>query len=161
LQSHGGSTRKGRMQRAKHYGAERSGAMINRSIDQFFNGCEAEGPVRLLASPIPDGGAGREPTRFSLETPFGVVGRSPAADLVLAAPGVRRRHCSLQALGPKVLCVDLASEAGALGARGRAVCGWIERGRGVRVGGHVLTLDDGTGRPAAPVGGGGPEQPLI
>jgi pSer/pThr/pTyr-binding forkhead associated (FHA) protein len=135
--------------------------MINRSIDQFFEGCEAERPLRLLARPVADGGAGREPTRFSLGTPFAVLGRSPAADLVLDDPRLSRRHCFLQVLGPKVLCVDLASAAGVLGARGRTLCGWIGPGKGVRVGDHVLTLDDGTDDPTALVGGGGPEQPLI
>jgi hypothetical protein len=54
-----------------------------------------------------------------------------------------------------VLCVDLGSASGVQLAGGPVLAGWVEARRGVRVGNHLLTLDDGSDRPARLAPGGG------
>jgi pSer/pThr/pTyr-binding forkhead associated (FHA) protein len=140
--------------------------MSNRSIDLFFRGCQAERPVRLIAAPVgPDGVAG-EVHRFPLEAPFAVLGRDARADVVLDDLKIDGRHCYIQLLGSRALLIRLASAGSTGQTRGRPAARWIAPGKGVRVGGHVITLDGALPRGGLPVGPDGdgsnsPHVPLI
>jgi hypothetical protein len=101
-----------------------------------------------------------------METPFGVLGRAPGVDIVLNDPALNRRHCYLQALGSKVLCIELRGGLAPSRARRRAPAGWIDARRGVRVGNTTLRLDDGTERAGGAgesvgIGFAAPDAPLI
>jgi pSer/pThr/pTyr-binding forkhead associated (FHA) protein len=111
------------------------------SIDLFFRGCQAERPVRLIAAPVRADGFAGEMHRFPLEAPFAVLGRDARADVVLNDLKIDRRHCYIQLLGSRALLIRLASEASRSQTRGRPAARWIAPGKGVRVGGHVITLD--------------------
>src|SRR5262249_62305585 len=100
------------------------------SIDQFFDGCQSERPVWLNVRESGPGPGPVEARRLVLTTPFAVVGSDPRADLVLDHPGVRPRHCFLQLLGPKGICLNLGAEGGLTRVDGRAEAGWVGRGPG-------------------------------
>jgi pSer/pThr/pTyr-binding forkhead associated (FHA) protein len=117
------------------------------SLDEFFRGCEVAGPIHLVATPVSPTGAFGEPRRLILESPCAVLGRDPRVDLVLDDRALAPRHCMVQALGSKAVCIDLASETGLRRADGPARAAWIEPGRGPIVGGHLLTLESVGGPP--------------
>lgn len=93
-------------------------------------------PTRLA---ITDAGGAR--TELTLERPCAVIGRSPDADVRLKSETVSYRHAYLQAIGDRILCVDLF---------GPNTLRWDDGGshpwacsrRGLRVGeGRVEVLD--------------------
>ncbi|MGE3819701.1 MAG: FHA domain-containing protein [Isosphaeraceae bacterium] len=114
--------------------------MVRQPIEQFFEACEAAPPLQLRGIPRrPDGSPGT-PRSWTLSAPFAVVGSDPRADLFLDDPLVSPRHCLLQVLGPKVLAIDLGSDRGLLASEGPCLAGWIEPGRDVGIGNHLLGL---------------------
>ena len=121
--------------------------MSDQSPGLFFRGSESPDPFQILVTPILADGALGPSERTPVDWPFAVVGRSPGCDIVLADPAASSRHCYLQALGPKILCVDLGSRNGLLLGEVRRQAAWIDRGQSVRVGNHLLSLDGGDGRP--------------
>jgi hypothetical protein len=121
--------------------------MTHPGIDEFLQGCEAGSPLRLVTTPVWDGGPTGEATRWSLDTPFAVLGRAAGADVVLDDPDLRPRHWFLQVFGPKVLCIDLGSAGDPHPDGGRPSAGWIEPGKAVRVGRSLLIVDGEAGSP--------------
>jgi pSer/pThr/pTyr-binding forkhead associated (FHA) protein len=107
------------------------------SVDQFMDACGATGPIRLSVDE-----AGRpNPTAHAFDRPFLVIGRSPAADLVLDHPGVSRRHAYLQLIDDRLLCVDL-SPRGVLWEDGATNTGWLDPGRSARIGPFTVARRD-------------------
>ncbi len=84
-----------------------------------------------------DGAGGEYPLDGEL-----VIGREPgSADLVLADPGISRRHAAVRALGGAVTVEDLGSSNGTF-VNGKSISGEVELAQGdeVQVGGTVLSL---------------------
>ncbi len=101
-------------------------------LDEFFRACEVAGGPNLSIT---------NPRAFqTLSRPFAVLGRDPRCDLVLNDPRISLRHCYLQAIGPKLLCVDLGSESGIDGGRGPVRACWIDRRHAVGIGGRIIRL---------------------
>src|SRR5206468_1838841 len=117
---------------------ERRQPMSSQSLERFFRACQVARPPRLMVSPGDAPPSDRE--THVLAAPFALVGSDPRCDIVLDDPGLSDRHCYLQAIGAKVLCVDLGSARGVDPGDGPARAGWIDDARVVRVGGHVLRL---------------------
>jgi pSer/pThr/pTyr-binding forkhead associated (FHA) protein len=122
--------------------------MSDEPLDDFLRACEVDR--------LPGLRVGSEPSVRALSRPFAVVGSDPRCDLVIDDPTVSLRHCYLQAIGPKLLCVDLGSARGVDAGEGPAVAGWIDRRHSVRVGGQVLGFGFGEAEGAA---GRSPGQP--
>ncbi len=101
-------------------------------LDEFFLACEVAGRPSLSI--------GNPRTIQRLSQPFAVLGRDSRCDLVLDDRRISLRHCYLQAIGSKLLCVDLGSEHGIDGGRGPARACWIDRRHEVGVGGCVIRL---------------------
>lgn len=133
--------------------------MSSRSLDLFFRACEVAG--------LPNLSLGVEPTPRVMAAPFAVVGSDPGCDLVIDDGSVSSRQCYLQAIGSKVLCIDLGSryEVG-IGPAPSAAC-WLDPDHEVRVGGRVIRSShesrepEGTGRPHLATGNPFGEQPLL
>ena len=113
--------------------------MSSRSLDLFFRACEVAGPPSLRV--------GSEPEPRVMSSPFAVVGCDPGSDLVIADPALSPRHCYLQALGSKVLCIDLGSANGLANGDGPASACWIDPSHVARVGRQVIGIDGGFGGP--------------
>jgi pSer/pThr/pTyr-binding forkhead associated (FHA) protein len=105
-------------------------------MNLFQHSCGASGPLRLIS-----GERG-----WSLPQPFAVIGRNPAADLVLNHPQVSRRHAYLQMIQGRLFCADLQSRTGIQWSDGRpAAWKWLEPGEGFRIGPFEVRVlrDDG------------------
>lgn len=124
--------------------------MVSPPIDPFFEACEASAPLRLRGTPRSADGSPGPLRSWTMKAPFAVVGSDPRADLFLDDPLVSPRHCLLQVLGPKVLAIDLGSDRGLLASDGPCLAGWIEPGRDVGIGGHLLGLCPDTSLPGQP-----------
>jgi predicted component of type VI protein secretion system len=107
------------------------------SVDQFMDACGARGPIRLS---VEEAGRPDSPA-LAFDRPFLVIGRSPAADLVLDHPDVSRRHAYLQLVDGRLLCVDL-SRRGILWVDGAAGTGWLDPGRSARIGPYAVARRD-------------------
>ncbi len=114
--------------------------MSSRSLDLFFKACEVDNPPLLNVS-------GENGPRV-MKAPFAVVGHDPASDLVIDVPGLSPRHCYLQAIGSKVLCIDLGSRQGVGASDGPTVACWVDQRQVARLGREVLIRLDGG--PTAP-----------
>src|SRR5205085_9103344 len=80
-------------------------AMSQRSLEMFWQACQARAPLELLVRP-----QGSDTwQRRTLATPFAVIGRDPDVDLRLDHPDINRRHAYLQVLQGRVFVVDLQS----------------------------------------------------
>jgi pSer/pThr/pTyr-binding forkhead associated (FHA) protein len=111
-------------------------------MNLFQHSCGATGPLRLI-------GGARE---WSLPQPFAVIGRHPAADLVLDHPQVSRRHAYLQMIQGRLFCVDLGSRTGIQWNDGLpAAWRWLEPGETLRIGPFELRAVVDEGSAALPV----------
>ncbi len=104
--------------------------MRSHSPTLFFQACEVANPARIMV--------GSESEPCLLNTPFAVVGRDPSCDVVVDDPTVSPRHCYLQAIGSKVLCIDLGSERGLVTNEGPALACWLDPQVAVRIGDQSL-----------------------
>ena len=74
--------------------------MSSQSLDLFFRACEVPDPPTLRV----EGGAA---SLVAMSHPFAVVGSDPSCDVMIDDTSVNPRHCFLQAIGSKVLRIDL------------------------------------------------------
>lgn len=135
--------------------------MSRQTMSLFFEGCQAPEPMRIAVTAMDGGRPAGNSRIYRLDQPFATVGRAAGNDVRVADPVMSSRHAYLQAFGGRVLCVDLGSRSGVDTDAGRRGAGWVDRGRGVVLGSSLITLDDGTGRPAELAvqadGDGGPD----
>ncbi len=78
------------------------------------------------------------------ERPFALIGRDPKSDLVLDDEQISRRHAFLQALGGKILVVDLQSRTKLFweGEETPRAKGSLDRNRFIQVGGYCIRRVD-------------------
>jgi len=92
------------------------------------------GPLTLRVSP-----AQGEPTEAEINSPFVMIGRGPGNDLRLEEQTVSFRHAYLQAIGPRVACIDLLSVAG-IKSRGAPFSGWMTPDDVLQIGTNEIQL---------------------
>lgn len=109
-------------------------------LDQFFRDCGGNSSYQLAVT----NGESKEMEILPLSRPFRLVGRSTDCDIVLKHWDVSYRHCYLQMLGGRVLCVDLDSRSGVRWNEERRKSGWLMPGKEVFLGQHSLRLVKGT-----------------
>ncbi len=107
----------------------------------FLQACGTVGPLELSVE-SPAGAA-----RPVVPQPFALVGRVPQADVFLDHPEVSARHAYLQAVGGRVLVLDLHSRTGTRWADGARPAGWLRPGDAVGVGPFALRLAEGVRAP--------------
>jgi pSer/pThr/pTyr-binding forkhead associated (FHA) protein len=112
--------------------------MTNGSLDLFFQACETKTPIYL--------GVGLTPRYRKLVSPSAVVGSDPRCDVVLKDPSVCPRHCYLQAIGTRVLCIDLGTDRKIDSGEGPTSACWLDRNHSLKVGGQTLSLGAEGGR---------------
>ncbi|MEO6810572.1 MAG: FHA domain-containing protein [Isosphaeraceae bacterium] len=105
--------------------------MTEPTSDQFAAECGLNRPLQLDLEDLGVAGA----QGHLISQPFVVIGRDPAADLVLDHPKVGRRQIYLQVINGRVFSIDLDSRAepGLDGGLTRAMS-WIDAGMAVDVG---------------------------
>ena len=106
-------------------------------LDRFAAGCGLAGPLGLFVE-----GPGEVSGLRAVRGPFAVLGRDPAADLVLEHAGVGRRHAYFQAVAGRVFAVDLGGQAGLLLGGASRGSGWVGPG-GVGVGPFMVRPEHG------------------
>ncbi len=99
-------------------------------MDLFSEACGLIGPLR----PQLEWPGQRGPSVFEFRRPFLVVGRDGLSDVPIDLPEVSRRHAYFQVVAGRVFCIDLCSRTGVHWDDGARPLGWIDRGRGVKVG---------------------------
>ncbi|SRR5579883_1934934 len=114
----------------------------------FLEACGAAGPLRFeWAGPTMMGVRSQD-----VEQAAFVVGRDPAADLVLDDPSVEPYHAFFQVVDGRLFAFDLGSTAGLRWGEIPRAAGWINRGQPLRIGRSTVRL----------VGGDRPgEEPII
>src|SRR4051812_27547589 len=117
--------------------------MSNAFLEHFSRACGLTGPISLLVTKLGDD----RPVRYQLDQPFALVGRASQTDVHLDHPTVSRRHAYLQAIGGRLLCVDLGSRTGGRWPDGRRRAGWGAPRESVTVGADEARL---ASLPAAP-----------
>lgn len=120
--------------------------MSNSLLDHFSRAAGLVGPLELLVTPT-DGG---RPGRYQLAQPFALIGRAGGNDVALDHPSVSRRHAYLQAVGGRLLCLDLGSRTGVRWADGPRRAGWLAPGDVVTVGSYEVRLAAGPAGPEGP-----------
>jgi pSer/pThr/pTyr-binding forkhead associated (FHA) protein len=98
-------------------------------LAEFWNDCQAAPELRLLVDRPPN-----LPKGVVLQTPFAVVGRDDACDIVVNSPDVSRRHLYLQVIGGELWSFDLASRTGLFLGEQRLQAATVTSTAGVRVG---------------------------
>ncbi|MCA9054653.1 MAG: FHA domain-containing protein, partial [Planctomycetaceae bacterium] len=66
---------------------------------------QALGIRRAVRLAVTDGGGVR--TERTMEAPCAIIGRSPQSDIRLDSDTVSFRHAYLQAIGDRIICLDL------------------------------------------------------
>jgi hypothetical protein len=103
----------------------------------FRESCGLAGPLRLDLL----GRGEAEPLAF--DRPFAVIGRDPAADLVLDDERVGRRHLYVQAIAGGVHWVNLRASARGDGGEAPAETGWLGGAAGVALGPFAIRAGQG------------------
>jgi pSer/pThr/pTyr-binding forkhead associated (FHA) protein len=104
--------------------------MLSTAVDEFRQALGVTRGIRLGITG-PDGNS----SEVAVESPCAVIGRSTDAHVVLADETVSYRQIYLQAIGDRVLCVDLFSANGLVWEDGRAQA-WAAPSRLFRVGAY-------------------------
>ena len=130
--------------------------MPDKALDLFREACGLLAPLKLEVRD-PSSTAGSY-VPHQVDRPCVIVGRDPRSDLVLQAPQVSRRHALLQAVGGRILCLDLHSRTklrweGETGQRDR---GWLAAGHDLWIGPYAMRWA-GPAWPASP----GPTPPAL
>jgi pSer/pThr/pTyr-binding forkhead associated (FHA) protein len=100
------------------------------ALERFSIACDMTGPLQLVVE-----GTGKgSPDTYEIAGPFAVIGRDPAADLVLHDSVISRRHACLQVIAGRVFLVDLGSRTGVRWDDGPRQCGWVDSVQGVQIG---------------------------
>jgi pSer/pThr/pTyr-binding forkhead associated (FHA) protein len=110
--------------------------MLDNRLARFSEDCGLDGPLLVTINGPPTGG----PSAYTFRSPFVLIGRDPASDLVLDHPDVSRRHAYLQVIDGRVFFTDLASRTGIHWAEGPRLSGWIGTGHTIRIGPYDLRL---------------------
>ncbi|HKB05138.1 MAG TPA: FHA domain-containing protein [Gemmataceae bacterium] len=110
--------------------------MSNAFLEHFGRACGLTGPIGLLVTKLGED----RPVRYQLDQPFALVGRASQTDVSLDHSTVSRRHAYLQAIGGRVLCVDLGSRTGVRWPDGRRRAGWLSPGESVAIGAFDVRL---------------------
>jgi pSer/pThr/pTyr-binding forkhead associated (FHA) protein len=112
--------------------------MPDRALELFRDACGLSSPLTInVRDPASENGPY---VSYQWEEPFALVGRDPQVDLILHDAQVSRRHAYLQAVGGRVLCIDLNSRTklrweGEDGQRDR---GWLASGRDLWIGPYAM-----------------------
>ena len=104
----------------------------------FLDACGLSSPLALeVRNPASAAGGF---AAYQIEQPYVIVGRDADSDLVLQDSQVSRRHAYLQAIGGRVLCIDLHSRTKMRwdGEPGQRERGWLAPGRDVWLGPYAL-----------------------
>lgn len=112
--------------------------------EQFFQDCGGDPCYQLAVT----NGETNEVEILPLESPFHLIGRSPDCDIVIKHWEISYRHCYLQVLGGRILCIDLDSRNGVKWNGERRRSGWLVKGRDVHLGRHTIRLVKGSGKPS-------------
>ena len=105
----------------------------------FLEACGASGPLRFeWADPTT-----AEVRSRDVEQPALVVGRDPAADLVLDDPSVEPFHAFLQVVDGRLFAFDLGSTHGLRWGEIPRAAGWVNRGQPLRIGRYTIRLIGG------------------
>ena len=105
----------------------------------FLEACGASGPLRFeWADPTT-----AEVRSRDIEQPALVVGRDPAADLVLDDPSVEPYHAFLQVVDGRLFAFDLGSTDGLRWGEIPRAAGWVNRGQPLRIGRYTIRLVGG------------------
>jgi pSer/pThr/pTyr-binding forkhead associated (FHA) protein len=119
--------------------------MDRQSPEQFWDDCEARGPLNLLVT-LP---GQQQIAQSILQQPFAVVGCASRAHLRLEDARVGARHAYFQLLGGRLYVVDLGSPTGTHVKGGAVRASWVPLGERVGIGpyavrwlhGEVASLD--------------------
>ena len=105
----------------------------------FLEACGASGPLRFeWVDPTTTEVRGRV-----IEQAAFVVGRDPAADLVLDDPSVGPIHAFLQVVDGRLYALDLGSTEGLRWGDVPRAAGWLNRRQPLRIGRFTIRLVDG------------------
>ena len=112
--------------------------LIERRLDLFRDACGLSAPLTLEVRDT-NGASGRR-SRPAVRSAVRACGTDPRADVVLEDPQVSRRHAYFQAVGGRVLCIDLHSRTRLRweGEEGRRDRGWLAPGHDVWIGPFAL-----------------------
>ena len=105
----------------------------------FLEACGATGPLRFEWT---DPTTGEVRSREIEQAAF-VIGRDPAADLVLDDPSVEPHHAFLQVVDGRLFAIDLGSTAGLRWGEIPRAAGWVNRGQTLRIGRSTIRLVGG------------------
>jgi len=127
-----------------------SSIMNKHSLEWFWDGCEAQGPLKVLVK-LP----GQPQTRECvLHQPFAVIGRDPRAHLRLEDMRVSLRHAYFQMIAGRLFVIDLGSPTGIHATSGPLRAAWLSPGVPVGIGPYWLRwLHDPPTGPSAEVPG--------
>jgi predicted component of type VI protein secretion system len=105
----------------------------------FLEACGATGPLRFeWADPTTTEVCSRDIDKAAF-----VVGRDPAADLVLDDPSVGSYHAFLQVVEGRLFAFDLGSIQGLRWGEIPRAAGWLDRGQPLRIGRYTIHLVGG------------------
>lgn len=105
----------------------------------FLEACGAAGPLRFeWADPTMTGVCSQD-----IEQAAFVVGRDPAADLVLDDPSVEPYHAFFQVVDGRLFAFDLGSTARLRWGEIPRAAGWVNRGQPLRIGRSTVRLVGG------------------
>ncbi len=108
---------------------------------RFARDGEFEAPLRLVAfAANAESRNSRFPRVLEAPGPFAVVGSDPRCDIVFIDSGLSPRHAYFQALGAKVLCLDLGGTGGIISGAGACSAAWIDERHGVQFGDVIVAL---------------------
>ncbi len=115
------------------------GDQPNEILHHFFQDCGGDPSYQLAVT----NGETKEVEIFPIDRPFLLLGRSADCSLVMKHWDISYRHCYLQLLGGRILCVDLDSRSGTLWNNERRRSGWLVPGKEVLLGRHSIRLVKG------------------
>ncbi len=85
-----------------------AGSSLAERLQSFADACGMPGTMRLNVRNLETG----EVTKHDFATPFVLVGRDPACQIVLPNPDVSARHAYLQVIDGRLHCFDVGSRTG-------------------------------------------------
>lgn len=114
--------------------------MCSHLLDLFFRPCEVYQPPNVLVTNVSD--PAYPSLRHVLSNPFAVVGRGPGTDLAIDDAAIAPRHCFLQAIGQRILCVVFGAERGVDPGREPISAEWLIGREGLLAGSVRLAREE-------------------
>jgi pSer/pThr/pTyr-binding forkhead associated (FHA) protein len=114
--------------------------MIEPALELFRKACGLKLPLVLQCGEAGQTTVASAPCVY--DCPFVLVGREPRSDLFLDNALVSRRHAFLQAIGGRILVIDLQSRSKVYweGEAAPRIRGWLDPGRYIQVGPYRIRL---------------------